>query len=42
MSMLGLDETMDQMAIVNNVWWYRHVSREEGGHVLGRALDVEL
>ena len=32
--MLGLNETMDQMAIASSVCWYGHVLRREDGHVL--------
>ena len=47
MFMLGLNETIDQLAMTNSVCWYGHVfSREDGhvlsredGHVLRRALD---
>ena len=28
--------------MVNSVYWYGHVLRREDGHVLRRALDVEL
>ena len=34
MSMLGLKETIDQLAIANSVRWY--------GHVVRRALDLEV
>ena len=37
MFMLGLKETMDQLAMVNSVCWYGHVLRREDGHVLRRA-----
>ena len=37
--MLGLNETIDQLAIANSVRWYGHVLRREDGHVLRRALD---
>ena len=42
MIMLGLNETMDQLAMANNVHWYGHVLRREDGHVLRRALDFEV
>ena len=32
--MLGLNETIDQLAMANSVHWY--------GHVLRRALDFEV
>ena len=40
--MLGLIETMDQLAIANSVYWYGHVLRREDGHFLRRALDFEI
>ena len=40
--MLGLNETMDQLAMANSVPWYGHVLRREDGHVLRRSLDVEV
>ena len=40
MLMMGLKETMDQLAMGNNVCWYGHVLRTEDGHVLRRALDI--
>ena len=42
MFMLGLRETIDQLAIANNVRWYGHVLRREYGHDLRRALDLEV
>ena len=39
MFMLGLSETIDQLAMVNSVRWYLHVLRREDGHVL--RLKVE-
>ena len=41
MVMLGLNETIDQLAIANGVCWYGHVLRREDGHVLRRVLDFE-
>ena len=38
MSMLGLREAIDQMAMANSV----HVLRREDGHFLRRALDFEV
>ena len=32
--MMGLNETIDQMAMTYSVYWYDHVSRMDGGHVL--------
>ena len=40
--MLGLNETVDQLAMANGVHWYGHVLRREDGHVLRRALDFEV
>ena len=34
MEMLGLKETVAQMAKVNGVRWYGHVLRRDDGHVL--------
>ena len=42
MFMLGLNETIDQMAMENSVLWYGHLLRREDGHVLRRALDFEV
>ena len=39
MLILGLNETIDQLAIVNSVHWYGHVLRREDGHVLGMAMN---
>ena len=40
--MLGLNETIDQLAMANSVRWNGHVLRREDGHVLRRALDFEV
>ena len=40
--MLGLNETMHQLAMANCVCWYGHGLRGEDGHVLSRALDFEV
>ena len=37
--LLGLNETIDQLSIVNGVHWYGNVLRIENGHVLRRVLD---
>ena len=42
MFMLGLKETMDQLAMANSVCWCGHVLRREEGHVLRRALNFEV
>ena len=41
MLMLGLNETIDHLAMVNNVCWHGHVLRRENGHILRRAIDSE-
>ena len=48
--MLGLNETIDELAMANSAMcamtnsahWYGHFSRREDGHVLRRALDLEV
>ena len=40
--MLGLNETIDQLAMANSVCWYGHVLRREDGYILRRALDFEV
>ena len=40
--MLGLNETIDRLAMANSVSWYGHVLRREDGHFLMRALDFEV
>ena len=42
MFMLGLKETIDQLAMANRVRWYGDVLRREDGHVLRRAIDYEV
>ena len=42
MFILGLNETMDQLAMASSVRWYVHVLRREDGHVLRRPLDFEV
>ena len=42
MSMLGLDGTIDQLKMASSVCWYGHVLSREVGHVLRRALDIEV
>ena len=39
---VGMNETMDQLAMENSVHWYVHVLRREDGHVLRRALHFRL
>ena len=42
MYMLGLNETMDQLAMASSFRWYGHVLRREDGHVLRQELDFEV
>ena len=43
MVMLGLKETVVQMAKANGVRWYWHVlKRDDAGHVLRKALEYEV
>ena len=42
MVMLGLNDTIDQLAMASSVCWYGHVLRRENGCVLRRALDLEV
>ena len=42
MEMLGLKETVVQMAKTNGVRWYGHVLRKDDGHVLRKALEFEV
>ena len=42
MLMLGLNQTIDQLAMAISVQWYGHVLMREDGHVLRRALDFEV
>ena len=42
MEMLGLKETVIQMAKANGVRWYGHVFRRDDGHVLRKALEFEV
>ena len=41
MFILGLSETIDQLAMADSVRWYGHVLRREDGLVLRKALDFE-
>ena len=41
MFMMGLSETIDQLAMTNSLRWYGHVLRREDGHVLRRAFAFE-
>ena len=40
--MLGLKETVVQMAKANGVRWYGYVLRRDDGHILRKALDFEV
>ena len=42
MLVLGLNDTMDHLAIANSVRWYGHVLKKEDGYDLRRALDFEV
>ena len=42
MFMLGLKETIYQLAMENSVRCYGHVLRREDDHLLRRALDFEV
>ena len=40
--MLGLSESKDQFAMADSVHWYGHVLMRVDGHVLRRALVIEV
>ena len=40
--MLGLEETLDKMAKMNGVLWYKHVVRRDDDTVLKKALRLEV
>ena len=42
MDMLGLKETIDWLATVNEVRWYGHVLRRDDDSVLRVALNLEV
>ena len=42
MDMLGLRETIDQLATANRVIWYGHVLRKDDDSILRVALDLEV
>ena len=42
MLMLGLNESIDQLAIANSVHWYGYVLRRDDSHILRWALDFEV
>ena len=42
MFMLGLNETIDQLAMANSVLWYGHVLRRDDGDIMRRALYCKV
>ena len=42
MGMLGLKETVVEMAKANGLRWHRHVWRRDDRHVLRKALEFEV
>ena len=42
MDMLGLNETLEKMAIASGVRWFGHVLRRDEGDVLREALQFEV
>ena len=42
MFMMGLMETMYQLAMVNSVRWYGRLLRREDGHILRRAFNRDF
>ena len=42
MEMLGMKETVVQMAKANGVRWYGHVLRRDDGHVLRKVQEFEV
>ena len=42
MIMRGFNETIDLLGMANSVRWHGHVLRREDGHVLRRALDLQV
>ena len=42
MDMLGWKETVDQLATANEVRWYEHLVRWDGGSFLRVALDLQV
>ena len=42
MEILGLKETVVQMAKANRMRWFRNVLRRDDGHVLRKALELEV
>ena len=42
LTLMGLNEAMDQLAMASSVHWCGHVLRREDGHVLRMAVDFEV
>ena len=42
MLMLGLNETINQLAMANSIGLHGHVMRRKDGHVLTRSLNIEF
>ena len=42
MSILGLNTTMDHLAMANSVLWHGHVLRRENGLLLRRVFDLAV
>ena len=42
MFMLGLNETIHQLAMASSVRWYGYVLWREDGHILRRVFDFEV
>ena len=42
MDMLGLNDTIDQLATANEIRWYGHVLRNDDDSVLRVALNLEV
>ena len=42
MEMLGLNETIDQLAMADTASWYGHVLRKEDDHALRGALQLDV
>ena len=40
--MLGLNKTTDHLTVANSVCWYGYVLTKEDGHIMKRALDLEV
>ena len=40
--MLGLNETIDLLAMANSVCWYGRVLKQDDGHVLRTALEFQV